>query len=433
MVASAALTSFFSLLLAYLIYRRNVDLAITRAFLYMAIFLSVWAFVAVFAYTTQDVEHFAQLFTFGSVFQMLHFGAFLHLALALTGRVPRKRRYLFLLYLPCALTGFFFLLQEDYALGFELVQGVWKLNHPYDSPAFIGMAIIWFGYYGPAAYLYFTHARKTIVIRERKLYTVLAFSVVALIAAAVLEVLVAPLIFEVPSQGHVITFKFIWLLCLGLVIDRFQFLTAPDNLEGVALHSFPDTVVIVLDRGQRVRDLNERARCLLGGLDAHGEPGDLRQLLPQYEKLHREIAELSETDRNSISCVIEVAHNGSSPTLLDLKVSLLRDRTGGHLGFLLVGVDLPGALDARLTERLSRREIEIVQEIIQGHKTTRIAQRLFISERTVKTHITHIFTKLGIENRLQLYALLKEGNVISRHRTDRNLLLNQRGRSSENR
>ncbi|TVR75314.1 MAG: hypothetical protein EA427_00310, partial [Spirochaetaceae bacterium] len=100
MVASATLTSFFSLLLAYLIYRRNVDTAITRAFLYMAIYLSAWAFIAAFAHSTRNVRHFAQLFTFGSVFQMLHFGAFLHLALALTGRAPRKRRYLFLLYLP---------------------------------------------------------------------------------------------------------------------------------------------------------------------------------------------------------------------------------------------------------------------------------------------------------------------------------------------
>lgn len=432
MVVSATLTSFFSLLLGYVVYRRSTDPNTTRAFLFMAINLSAWAFIAVFAHTTRDVEHFAQLFNFGSVFQMLHFGAFLHLALALTGRVPEKRRDLFLLYLPCALTGLSFLLQEDYALGFEFVEGVWHLNHSYSTPAFFGMAIIWFGYYGPAAYLYFVRARTAAVIRERKLYTILGFSVVALVIAVSLEVLVAPLVFELPSRGHAITFKFIWLVSLAVVIDRLHFLTAPESLEEIALHSFPDSVVIVLDGEQNVRDLNERARWLFGSAASVVRPGAFRQLLPRYDRLHREITDLPETDRSSFSCVLDVARGGEAPVLLDLKISLLRDRLGRHLGFLLVGVDLPGTLDTRVTERLSRRETEIVQEIIQGHKTSQIARRLFISERTVKTHITHIFTKLGVENRLQLHALLKEANVVSTHRADRKLLLPDRRRSPGN-
>jgi DNA-binding CsgD family transcriptional regulator len=57
---------------------------------------------------------------------------------------------------------------------------------------------------------------------------------------------------------------------------------------------------------------------------------------------------------------------------------------------------------------LSRREREIVREILQGYSNGEIAGRLFISERTVSTHITRIFAKLGLENRLQLHALFKD-------------------------
>jgi DNA-binding NarL/FixJ family response regulator len=56
---------------------------------------------------------------------------------------------------------------------------------------------------------------------------------------------------------------------------------------------------------------------------------------------------------------------------------------------------------------LTRREIEILKLLTQGCKNKEIAERLFISEKTVKTHLTNIFAKLKIKDRLQaaLYGL----------------------------
>ena len=59
---------------------------------------------------------------------------------------------------------------------------------------------------------------------------------------------------------------------------------------------------------------------------------------------------------------------------------------------------------------LTEREIEILQHLAQGKSNQQIADDLFLSERTVRTHITNILGKLGLTNRTQavLYAL-KEG------------------------
>lgn len=51
---------------------------------------------------------------------------------------------------------------------------------------------------------------------------------------------------------------------------------------------------------------------------------------------------------------------------------------------------------------LSRREMEVIQLVIQGYKNKDIGQKLFISEKTVKNHLSAIFNKLGVADRLEL-------------------------------
>jgi two-component system nitrate/nitrite response regulator NarL len=51
---------------------------------------------------------------------------------------------------------------------------------------------------------------------------------------------------------------------------------------------------------------------------------------------------------------------------------------------------------------LTPRELEIVTLVVAGYSNPDIAQRCSISEQTVKHHITNIFNKLGVSNRLEL-------------------------------
>jgi len=71
---------------------------------------------------------------------------------------------------------------------------------------------------------------------------------------------------------------------------------------------------------------------------------------------------------------------------------------------------LPG-LDRGARERspLSQREREIVSLVAQGFKNKEIAERMFISEQTVKNHLHNVFDKLGVADRLELalYAIHK--------------------------
>jgi DNA-binding CsgD family transcriptional regulator len=48
---------------------------------------------------------------------------------------------------------------------------------------------------------------------------------------------------------------------------------------------------------------------------------------------------------------------------------------------------------------LSRREIDVLKLMAEGHTTSEIAAQLFISAKTADHHIQHIYTKIGVSNR----------------------------------
>jgi DNA-binding NarL/FixJ family response regulator len=88
-------------------------------------------------------------------------------------------------------------------------------------------------------------------------------------------------------------------------------------------------------------------------------------------------------------------------------------------GFLHPQVTMPfleriGAMakKADSRERLAEREQVVLQELAHGKPTKEIAGTLVVSEETVKTHLAHIYQKLGVNDRVQAVALaLRRGLV----------------------
>lgn len=82
---------------------------------------------------------------------------------------------------------------------------------------------------------------------------------------------------------------------------------------------------------------------------------------------------------------------------------------------------LAPAVATRLMDRmrapaqsLSTREAEVLTLVASGLSNQRIAQRLFVSQATVKSHLVHIFTKLGVDSRTAAVAAAEERGLIRR-------------------
>ena len=68
----------------------------------------------------------------------------------------------------------------------------------------------------------------------------------------------------------------------------------------------------------------------------------------------------------------------------------------------------------QLPDDLTERELDVIRLVAQGRSNREIAKELWISEKTVKTHVSHALTKLGLKDRTQLAIhAIKSGLVES--------------------
>jgi len=92
--------------------------------------------------------------------------------------------------------------------------------------------------------------------------------------------------------------------------------------------------------------------------------------------------------------------------------------TGTKQKVVVKGVPVPAGEpfipDEKKRENLgiTRRELEILELIAQGMSNREIAEKLYVSENTVKTHSSRVFDKLGAKRRTQAVQLGKEFGLL---------------------
>ena len=61
---------------------------------------------------------------------------------------------------------------------------------------------------------------------------------------------------------------------------------------------------------------------------------------------------------------------------------------------------------------LTSREFEILQLIAKGHSNSKIADQLFLSISTIKTHVSNLFSKMNVESRYQAITKARELQIV---------------------
>jgi len=211
--------------------------------------------------------------------------------------------------------------------------------------------------------------------------------------------------------------------------------------------------IVIADDHPIVRDGLKKLLALEDDLDVVGEAGDGREVLERVQELEPDVLLLdlrmpnldglsalqalqqsnkatrvivltASEDKNEFVQAMKLGCSGIvlKQTAPDLIVKSIRKVNSGEIWLdshttaaVMRQFSSPADLAAaggkggRERSPLSQREREIVALVAQGYKNKEMAEKMFISEQTVKNHLHNIFDKLGVSDRLELalYAIHK--------------------------
>jgi DNA-binding NarL/FixJ family response regulator len=142
---------------------------------------------------------------------------------------------------------------------------------------------------------------------------------------------------------------------------------------------------------------HERAACLLGSAERVRDQSSLT-LIELFRLQHE----------RSVSIAVQQIGRTAFDAAFQRGRAMTIDE---GVAFAVEGKQPPKPAPATETEPptvLTRRQLDIARLIADDLSNRQIAARLFLSERTVETHITNILNKLGLNSRVQLTRWLAE-------------------------
>ncbi len=150
-----------------------------------------------------------------------------------------------------------------------------------------------------------------------------------------------------------------------------------------------------LDTLRRLRDIGVSSKIIM--LTIHND----REYLYETIRTGANGYVLKDSDSDTLIKAIRDVNDGKSYIQPSLSELLVKD-------FNAKGEK---SKETTLVDSLTKREFEVLTLIAEGMNNREIAEKLFISEKTVKNHVSNIFKKIGVSDRVQAAIFTYRNNI----------------------
>lgn len=408
----AACVCTLALVEGFFVLRNNPRSLENQLFLGMSLCIALWLAGISIGYSTFSEESARFWFRVASPgFIFLHCFT-LHFVLIHTGSVQKKLEPIVAisLYLPSlafqyrAWTGILVFKRFSYAGGF------WIGEPDFGALSFMLLVLQYSAYYILAIALLIRAARSAKREREKRQAKIMAWSIFITIALFNLEPFVLPLISPYRSILISPLFSIILISSIAYVVRRYNFLSISLLAMRPQILDQLSEIVILFDSKLSPVFLNTSAKWLLP------QASSIEDIVTEASALRLGIERADSQGKESYSCVLSSAND---PRIrLDCRFAFIRDGGGELEAVLGIAHELRDSKAFTSKFSLSPAESKVLNHIIEGMPQEKSANALGVSLRTIKAHSAHIYQKLGVENRIELFRLLNAYKLLSTQDAD---------------
>jgi DNA-binding CsgD family transcriptional regulator len=224
--------------------------------------------------------------------------------------------------------------------------------------------------------------------------------------------------------GFVNLYSLIWIFGIWYSLVKYRFLSIDKAVICQDIISNIDEMVVLLNPDFHILMVNEKLKEAIGSEgNIYGK--HISCLILEYETIISELKKDKAADEISISCRINLIDQQQDRICVNSKIKIIKDKFKDIIGYLIISKEIKELKQLWEIYKITHREANIIQLVIAGRTNHEIAEELGITERTVKSHMTHIFNKLGVDSRTQLLIKLIDFNLIPKDQSDRILFLKE--------
>lgn len=392
-IAATALA--ITLMQGFYILSRNFRSESNRLFFFICLSISIWLFGCAFGYSAHTREEaFFWLKVTSPGFIFLH-PFVLHFTLRYTETV--KNNLIYLIYLP----SFYFLYVSitDHLVFSDIYRygEYWLMVPDYEAPSFYLLMINYLSYYIVSLLLLYKKFKNTKSLRIRSKSRIIFAALLVTIASYNIEPFLAPIFFDYHTYGQAPLYSIVWVSLIWYAMVKYRFLGVYEKFLPLDLLDSLNELVIITDCRKRIFKINNAMRKKV---PENREFKILSDVIVESDMIEHIMDTMKDEYVSDITLNLKVSEGETG--LINADISRFKDRFGDYVGFIITARRVDDCYCLLKNRGITEREFQLIQLIISGNSNKRISESLGISLRTVETHITHIFDKLGVTRRSEL-------------------------------
>ncbi len=399
--------SAFYLYLFIILQRMKIKTVTHNVLSLMALALFQWNSLAYFVYNSNDIPLLTVLLPLSCIGMFFVFPLNFHFAYLLSSNKSLPVVYVVLIYFPALMLALINIFYPFSLVINALPDGTVQLQVAKENP----LNLVWILYavtmwFVPLNYYirYYRHARLN---REKKQAVLLIRMTLITVFLVTGEYVLNPFIpgWDLPTQSPVI-FS-VWIGAMVYAIWKYGFLKISPGLLAEKILDSVEDLVLLYDRDRKRVYQNRKAKAVLGD----GRVFSYFKLDPVLTELNPLLSEIDswnsgEPEREVNVMLPDRREETDKKRLVKMRVKPIFDRFQDPLGLLVTGTIVPKLEDIVSGYRLSKREVEVLEYLFSGMTIRQTAEALFITDRTVKAHISSIYEKTGAKNRVELLNMI---------------------------